>query len=200
MGKRLLSAVALGVWCGAAAAWAGPISGELSLNGSDTFTSTSVSFLGAGNVGGATGSFQTVFGVIPPEIFGGVTFTNFTTASSNFTLYNVVEGTSTSSLLAAMITSFVFTPGTPLESIDFKGTGTLTLAGAGGPYTNTAGNWELTSQGPGGTATVTFSETSIASGVPEPSSWFLLSTALIGLGALLGLRRAGRAERPAAHA
>jgi len=123
---------------------------------------------------------------VPPEIIGGVVFDNFTNASTNFQLYTVTEGANVSTLVAAAINSFTFTPGSPLESIDVKGTGTLTLTG----FTATAGNWELTSQGPGGTAVVTFSETSIAA-APEPGSVGLLLTGLLGMGGVAWRRRKG---------
>src|SRR5215831_20470688 len=123
------AAVALMLTAGTASAVPIAAGSQLSTNGSDTFTSTSVSFVGAGNIGGASGSFQTDFGIIPPEIIGVVTFTNFTNASSNFQLYTATANGNTTTLVAATISSFVFTPGTPLQSIDVKGTGTLTLSG-----------------------------------------------------------------------
>jgi hypothetical protein len=150
---------------------------ELSTNGSDTFTATSISFLNPGNIGGTSGSFQTVFGTVPPQITGVVTFSNFTNVSSNFQLYTATVGTNVTTLVAASIDSFIFTPGTPLESLDVKGTGTLTLTG----FDATPGNWELTTQGPGGTATVTFSQTSVAA-APEPATLGILGTALLAMG------------------
>jgi len=188
MRKLLLSSttVAAALLWAAAAANAVPIAAgsELSTNGSDTFTATSISFINPGNIGGTSGSFQTDFGVVPPLLTGVVTFTNFTNASSNFQLYTATANGNTTTLVAATIDSFVFTPGTPLESLDVKGTGTLTLTG----FDPTPGNWELTTQGPGGTATVTFSQTSVASAA-EPASLGLFGTALLMTGWLYNRRR-----------
>jgi len=181
-----VAAAALMLTAGAANAVPIAAGSQLSTNGSDTFTSTSVSFIGAGNIGGASGSFATDFGVIPPEIIGVVTYTDFTNASSNFQLYTATALGNTTTLVAATISSFVFTPGTPLQSLDVKGTGTLTLTG----FDPAPGNWELTTQGPGGTATVTFSQTSVAT-APEPASLALLGTSLLALAWALRRRYLG---------
>jgi len=178
------AAIAALFWVASANAVPIAAGSQLSTNGSDTFTSTSVSFVGPGNIGGASGSFATDFGVIPPEIIGVVTFTDFTNASTNFQLYTATALGNTTTLVAANITSFVFTPGTPLQSIDVKGTGTLTLSG----FDSTSGNWELTSQGPGGAATVTFSETSVAA-ASEPGSIGLFASGLLLTGWLYNRRR-----------
>jgi len=186
MRKLLMgSAAAAMLWGTAANAVPITAGSQLSTNGSDTFTSTSVSFIGAGNIGGASGSFATAFGVIPPEIVGVVNFSDFTNASTNFQLYTATALGSTSTLVAASISSFIFTPGSPLQSLDVKGTGTLTLTG----FDATPGTWELTTQGPGGVATVTFSETGVTVGVSEPASGGLFASALLMTGWLYHRRR-----------
>ena len=186
--KGLLGAVAVAAvlsWAGLANAVPIAAGSELSTNGSDTFTATSISFLNPGNIGGTTGSFQADFGTVPPQITAVVTFTDFTNVSSNFQLYTATANGNTTTLVAATIDSFVFTPGTPLQSLDVKGTGTLTLTG----FDPTPGNWELTTQGPGGTAVVTFSNTAVATAVGEPGSIGLFSLALLMTGWLYAKRR-----------
>lgn len=180
---RLFLAVAAAVMCGASAAWAGPIAAgsELSLNGSDTFTASAtafdITFLNPANIGGTSGSFQTAFGVVPPAIDNVVTMiASLTNLSTNFQLYTATVGAVTSTLTAGAISAFQFTPGT-IPSLDVEGTGTLSLTG----FSSVAGDFTLTTQGPTG-ANITFSETSVAQGVPEPTSLGLLSTALILLG------------------
>lgn len=186
MKRYLLGTIAAMVF-GAAigSAQAAPITGELSLNGSNTFTATatsfSITFQNPGNIGGTSGSFQTVFGAVPPEILSVVTMNNIANTSSNFVLYSATVGANTTSLDAGSISSFTFTPGTPLESLSVQGKGTLHLTG----FDPTPGVFDLTTQGPsGGIANVTFSSTQVPVGVPEPTSFTVLGLGLIGLGAL----------------
>jgi hypothetical protein len=187
--KGLLSSVAVvavALWATQGNAMPIAAGSELSTNGSDTFDATSISFVNPGNIGGTTGSFVTDFGIVPPQITGVVNFTSFTNTSSNFQLYTATALGNTTTLVAATIDSFVFTPGTPLESLDIKGSGTLTLSG----FDPTPGNWELTTQGPGGSAVVTFSQTSVAL-APEPAAMGTFGVALLLTGWLYGRRSKG---------
>lgn len=181
MKPRLFFAIAVGVICGASAAYGAPITGEISIQGNDTIVSASssafdITFSNPANVGGTSGSFQTALGAVPPALNGIVTMiASLTNASSNFELYSLVDGTITSTLQAANISSFNFSPPNPLESLSVLGTGTLTLTG----FDPTPGNFDLTTQGLNG-INVTFSATQVASGIPEPSSRSVLGIALFG--------------------
>lgn len=188
MHKLLLTAAGAAALLYASAASAIPIAGgsELSLNGSDTFTGAvggstfTINFINPGNVGGQSGSFSEL-----PNCTGCVTMiSTLTQASTNFTLYNVTDPNSTpagdtSSLTAGSISTFQITAGAGgLENLDVSGPGTLNLTG----FDPTPGFYSLTTQGPSGTATVTFSNTSIATGVPEPNTLAILGSALLALG------------------
>lgn len=203
--KRTLAAFAVvaSVVAGSGAAQAVPIAAgsELSLNGSDTFvgavggTTFTLNFINPANVGGQSLDFNIV-----PNCTGCVTMiATLTQASTNFQLYSLTEGAVTSSLTAGNITNFSITAGAGgLESLTISGAGTLNLTGRD----PTPGFYDLTTQGPSGTATVTFSNTAIASAM-EPGSVTLLGAALGALGLLrLTTRRRQPTlpSGPAAHA
>lgn len=155
---------------------------ELSINGSDQFTPTTISFANPANVGGTSGSFTAL-----ANCSGCVTMDAalFTAGSVGTVLYDAVEGAISSTLTTTAAPLFTFTPGTPLESLMVTGPGVLTLTG----FDPTPGAYDLTTQGPGGPVQVTFSVTSVAEAVPEPGSLALLGTALAGLGLFSRRRR-----------
>src|SRR5271169_6746861 len=176
----LAGAVVAGLMALGNSAHAVPIAAgsALSLNGSDSFTSTSVTFTNPANIGGETGSFTAL-----TNCSGCVTMIGspFTAASPPATLYTATEGAVSTSL---DVTSAAFTfVGGALPNLTVTGVGTLTLTG----FDPTPGNYIVTTQGPTGVS-VTFSVTSIASAVPEPASLAILGSALAGLG-LLGRKR-----------
>ena len=138
---------------------------ELSLDGTDTFTATSVTFVGDGNIGFGTGSFAGL------SCDNCMAMTSFT--SSTATPFDLYSGDGTS--LSVSSDTFDFTPGR-LQNLTVNGTGVLSLTG----FTPTAGSFILTTQGPRGSE-VTFSVTSVAS-APEPASLAILGTGLLGLG------------------
>lgn len=156
---------------------AAPITGELSLNGSDTFTPTSITFINPANIGGQTGSFSLL-----SNCTGCATMTSFDVTTANFQLYTATEGAITTTLTTIGLPSFVFTPGSPLESLAVTGAGTLTLTG----FDPTPGNFDVTTQGPGGIAEVTFSSTAVAA-APEPGTIALFGLGMVALYALLAL-------------
>ena len=187
MNRKVLTAVALAAGLGfATAAQAVPIAAgsSLSLNGNDTYTATAttftINFSNPANVGSASGSF-TALTPLPATGAATMIATLSNTTAAGLTLYTATVGAVTTDLVAASITSFAFTPATPtsLASLTVNGAGTLDLTG----FTPTPGIFNITTQGPPGTVTVTFSATSVASAVvPEPASLTLLGSALIGLG------------------
>jgi hypothetical protein len=163
-------------------AFAAPIAAgsELSINGSDNFTPTQVTFVGLGNVGGSLGSFTELV-----NCTACVAFSQPLTPLSTGLLYTVVDGADTSTLAISSVTSFV-SGGTPaLPNLTTIAHGTLTLTG----FSPTPGEMELTTQGATGGINVTFSATSIPLGVPEPTSFAVLGAGLIGLGMLRRVRR-----------
>ena len=180
MSTRLLAgAVVAGLMSLATSAHAIPIAAgsTLSLNGSDSYTSTSITFSNPANIGGVpSGSFA-----ILTACTGCVTMTGgFNTGTATpFQLYTATEG-AISTTLQVSSDVFNFVPGT-LPDLTISGAGTLTLTG----FDPTPGNYILTTQGPTGVS-VTFSVTSAA--VPEPASLAILGSALAGLG-LFGRRR-----------
>lgn len=167
-------ALAAGLIVLASSAHAVPIAAgsSLSINGSDSYTATSITFTNPANIGGESGSFTALTncnGCV--TMIGSIT----NTTATPFTLYTATEGAVTTSLSVTSDT-FSFTDGT-LPILAVSGAGTLTLTG----FDPTPGFYTLTTQGPTG-VNVTFSVTSVPSGVPEPASLALLGSALVGFG------------------
>jgi hypothetical protein len=182
MNTRLLAgAVVAGLMSVATSAHAIPIAAgsTLSLNGSDSYTSTSITFSNPANIGGVpNGSFAILTACTGcATMIGGFN----TGTATPFQLYTATEGAITTTLqVSSDVFNFV---GGALPNLTITGAGTLTLTG----FDPTPGNYILTTQGPTGVS-VTFSVTSLAAAVPEPASLAILGGALAGLG-LFGRRR-----------
>jgi hypothetical protein len=142
---------------------------QISINGSDTFTSTAVTFTPTtANVGGiSTGMFAPFTACTAcVTMISVLTYAPF---SGPVELFSVTEGLNTAEVFLSSASAT-------------DGTGSLTLTGSDFSIINGGaevfGTYILTTQG---TGTTTFSETStaVAPTVPEPSSIALLGTGLL---------------------
>ena len=177
LGMLIATAVAL---YGAQAA-AAPITGQLSLSGTDSFTSTSIDFTGLADIDTSTGSFASVLGTCD----NCVTMNDFTSTSTNFVVYTDL-GNDVSLTLSSVV--FDFESGSPFDTLEITGTGTATLTG----FDPTPGSFSLTTQGTSGetsTGEFTFSATTIATPVPEPASLAIFGSALVGFAWVARRRR-----------
>jgi len=160
-------------------ALAAPISAgsELSIDGPDTFTPTTITFTGLANVQGTGGDFNELSPCI-----ACVTMIPSLSGSSTGTLYAVGDAGLSSALSLTGPVAIQNSGTAALPTITASGNGELTLSG----FDPTPGEWTLTSQG--GVANVTFSATAIPTGggsnVVEPMSAAVLCSALLGLSAM----------------
>lgn len=178
--KHLLTgAAAAALMIASVPASAAPITGEVSINGSDNYTATQINFTNPANIGGDSGSF-TVLGTCT----GCVTMASTLVATSTEQLFSGANLGHTVSLDIQAPNTFNFIPDAAnpaLDALDVSGAGTLTLDGV-----SVAGAYTLTTQGPLSNpptvVDVTFSATAVPSqGVPEPSSLLILGAGLVGL-------------------
>ena len=176
----LAGAVVAGLMTLATSAHAVPIAAgsTLSLNGTDTFTATTITFVNPANIGADSGSFAGLGTCV-----GCVTLTTPLTNGQTGLLYTAVHAGLTSTL---SLSSDVFSFDAANNTLTVTGSGTATLTG----FDPTPGLVTLTTQGAqggtGSTTTVTFSSTTTALAVatPEPASLAILGSALAGLGLL----------------
>lgn len=170
--KLILSLIALSL---PAAAYAYPITGSISIDGTDSYTATAVSFQGAGNVGAgtSTGSFASGFGA---GCNGCVTLARFSFVGlgAPVKVYDAIIGAVETTFTITSISSEAIVG----PFLNVAATGYATLTG----FSQTPGVFEFSSQGGGGKTT--FSATTIASAVPEPASFALLGIGLMAVGAI----------------
>ena len=161
-----------------------PITGQFSITGASvTDNGSSLTFIpdsiavGAANT--ITGSFGTLLSANEAgSITQTINYSPYTAGSGVITLTNM-DGT--------IVT---YTLDTLTAKVDgnfslFTGTGILSTSAAG--YDNTDGTLYFSTQGNG---TVTFSATTSASPVPEPSTLALLGTGLVGIAGVVKRRLA----------
>ena len=166
----LAAALSLGL---GSQAFAATFTGNISLNGIDTFTATSITFNNPSNIGADTGNLAGL-----GTCTGCVTMNNFTSASTNFLVYTASNNglTTTLTLNSAVFTETANNLGG--FNLDVKGTGTATLTG----FDPTFGNFDLTTQSASGGGTFTFSSTTVVAPVPEPSTWAMMILGFVGVG------------------
>jgi hypothetical protein len=175
MRKTLLGATVL---CGLGGiAQAVPITGQISINGTNTFNATTVTPNNPGNVGPLTSTGSYLTDGFGPGCTGCVTANPFTYnvvgAHTPVTVYTATLGANAASFILNNIVS---------ESnvgliLSITATGLANLTG----FDQTPGTFLFSSQG-NGVVNTTFSATTIATGVPEPLSLGVLGLGLFGLG------------------
>lgn len=166
------------------------ITGNFSINGVDSFTSTSVTFSGLANVGADTGNF----GSLAP-CTGCVTM-NVGTLSAGVLpalIYTAVSGAVTSTFTLNPPASFTFSTIGGIDQLVIAGSGIVTLSG----FDPTPAVWSLTAQGLTGTNNgfFTFSASLISvPQVPLPASLPLFASGLVGLYGLARKRKKQQAQ------
>jgi hypothetical protein len=187
MNKKLLFAVATAISVGlSGVASAATITGQLSINGSDTFTSTSVTFANPANIGGASGSFALELS----NCTGCVTMISSLSTGTVLpaTIYAATEG-AISTDMVLNVASFSYVAGPVFNTLTISGTGYADLTN----FDQTPIAWLLTTQGAAGASTYTFSATEVAA-VPLPGALPLFASGIVGLWALGRKRKKQKLE------
>jgi hypothetical protein len=166
-------------------ALASPINGIVSFNGADSYTASTITFNGPGNIGGTSTGTLAAF----TDCIGCVLFNDFNFTTAGFlNPTNVFTATEAGKTFTLALTSIVSSSLNSFGDLSIRGLGTLSETG----FDNTSGIFSLTSQGgSAGKNNVTFSATAVTSSldsVPEPSTILLLGTGMMGLG-LITLRK-----------
>ena len=181
--KKLALTIAVSLF--AAPVFASPITGMVSINGSDTYTDSTINFLGAGGIGGVSTGTLSNFG----DCIGCVTMSSFNYTTAGFTNpTDVFTATEDGNTFSLALTSILDSGIDSLGNLTIRGLGLLSETG----FDDTSGTFQLTSQnGNAGKNAVTFSATTVGSAissVPEPGTLLLFATGMMGLG-YLGLRK-----------
>ena len=186
----LLSALALGSF---AVAHASPITGTLSIEGSDTYTASpgTITF-GAAEIGGGpganTGTFSpltdgnavALFPGYPGALPYSIGQNAVPGAVSPVLAVSTIENGVTYDFFMTDYNAMLIGPGVTGcqvgTCLDITGDGYFTATG----YTNSPGSFSFTSQMVPGQTSTTFSASAFASPVPEPASLALVGSGLLG--------------------
>jgi len=186
----ILSALAIG---SVAVAHADSISGTLSAFGTDTFTSSSITFTNPGQINGGSGSRSGSFSILtdgnPADFFPGLVGplpytqgTNETPPGGSIDAFTTTEGGTTFTFtMTAYSAAYGALPGCAAGAICLNITGMGVWSGTG--FTSSPGTFTLADSLQNGQSTTTYQASAIAtpSAVPEPASLALFGTGLLGV-------------------
>lgn len=148
-----------------------PITGTINFDGSDSYSASTLTFIGSQNAQSDTGSLGT-FGTCT----GCITATSFTYAPFSGPLNGFLHGVNNGLTFALDLLTVHNVDFIANDSLSFEGNAVLHLTGE----SDTPGSIFFSTQGPEGIE-VSFSATALPT--PEPSTLLVLGASVIGLGA-----------------
>ena len=161
-----------------------PISGSIGVGGTDTFNSTSITFINPGVVLATSPSFSSFMGHL--ATLGSFNFNSSANGTTLFTTTNMAGDVL--SFVITGISAFGPNPAILVPNIAVTGTGTFSDTAPG--FTSTLGTFSLTSSTTGLTTFQLNGTATPPPVVPEPSSLILLGTGLLSAaGTVLRKRR-----------
>lgn len=195
----VLIAIAIG---SVSAAYATPITGDIGVVGSDTFTSSTVTFFNPalilGDSGTNTGTFSALTSGNPVTMFPGFSgplpyMQGQNTVPSNISPVEIMTTTEAGVTYSFFMTSYnaMFTDNTTgclfQECLAITGNGFFAVTG----FDNTPGSFVFTTQLAPGQINTTFSASGFATpaAIPEPATLALLSTGLFQIGGVAAFKR-----------